>query len=831
MEKVILNGTWKAAGADHSDIKAQVPGCIHTDLMDNGFIEDPYYRDNETDLMWIGKTDWTYERLFEIDSNVLAHKHVKLVCYGLDTLAEVKVNGKFIASTDNAFRTWEFDVKPYLIKGENKIRIKLFSTYPYMSKKVDERWLAMTGIGHDRVKGSNYVRKSQCNYGWDWGPICVTAGIWRDIEIQAYDEAKIGDVHVTQKHKENKVELDVKTTLKDYDNSELEAKVTVSFEGETVCEKELKIAGEVSSIKLDVDNPKLWWPNNLGEQNLYDVKVELLNEDSETIDKKKTRIGLRTLILDRHDDQWGESFQFKVNGVPFFAKGANWIPIDTFVTRGSDEFYRQLLTDSKEANMNFMRVWGGGIYEQDIFYDLCDEFGICVWQDFMFACSAYPTYDDSWIDTFKQEAEDNIKRLRSHPSMALWCGNNELEHMVYMITDEVDEEVGTMSWDEYKYLFEDIIPTLLNEFDGEHDYWVSSSHTPGDNRGEPNDPTRGDAHLWEVWHARQPFEWYRTCEHRFNSEFGFQSFPEPEVVKSYTLPEDRNITSFIMEKHQRSGIGNDAILQYMLSWFQLPTDFDMLLWASQILQSLAIKYAVEHWRRKMPQGMGTLYWQLNDCWPVASWSSLDYLGNWKALHYSAKKFFSPILISGIEDKEKLSVEIHLSNDTLKNQKGEVVWKLMNLNGNLEQSGEFEANIAANTSARIETLNLAEAVKKAGGIRDVVLFYSFIVDGKEMSSNTTYFERPKHMKLQAPEFETGIKQISANEFELTIKADKPALWVWPELEGIAAKYSDRFFDLDGKNAKTVIVSLKNGMTEKEFVEKLNINSITDTYFSK
>ena len=418
----------------------------------------------------------------------------------------------------------------------------------------------------------------------------------------------------------------------------LKAKVTVSFKSEALCEKEYDITGEKSSAHIDIADPKLWWPNNLGEQNLYDVAVEIINADGKMIDKNSTRIGLRTLILDRHDDKWGESFQFKVNGVPFFAKGANWIPIDTFITRADEDFYRQILTDAQEANMNFIRVWGGGIYEQDMLYDLCDELGLCVWQDFMFACSAYPVYDDAWLDTFKAEAADNIKRLRSHPSIALWCGNNELEHMGYMITDEVNEETGTMSWAEYKLLFEEVIPEVLDIYDGGHDYWVSSPLTPGANRGEPNDPTRGDAHLWEVWHGRKPFEWYRTCEHRFNSEFGFQSFPEPEVVKSYTLPEDRNITSFIMEKHQRSGIGNDAILQYMLSWFQLPTSFDMLMWASQILQSLAIKYAVEHWRRKMPQGMGTLYWQLNDCWPVASWSSLDYIGNWKALHYSAKRF-------------------------------------------------------------------------------------------------------------------------------------------------------------------------------------------------
>jgi beta-mannosidase len=828
MQKVNLNGNWTAYGGSMSEIKAQVPGCIHTDLLNNGLIEDPYYRDNEKNQMWIGETDWTYERKFDVDPEILARKYVKLVCYGLDTFAHITINGKDVAVTDNAFRTWELDAKPYLFEGENKISIKFVSTYPYMKEKMAERWLTITGIDHHRVTGSNYVRKSQCNYGWDWGPMCVTCGIWRAIGIEAYDEAKIDDIHIKQTHNQKSVTLDVQTTLKDYSGAKLTAKVTVSFEGETVCVKEYDITGGESSAHIDIADPKLWWPNNLGEQNLYDVAVEIINADGKMIDESNTRIGLRTLILERHDDKWGESFQFEVNGVPFFAKGANWIPIDTFITRADEDFYRQILTDAQEANMNFIRVWGGGIYEQDMLYDLCDELGLCVWQDFMFACSAYPVYDDAWLDTFKAEAADNIKRLRSHPSLALWCGNNELEHMGYMITDEVNEETGTMSWAEYKQLFEKVIPEVLDKYDGGHDYWVSSPLTPGENRGEPNDPTRGDAHLWEVWHGRKPFEWYRTCEHRFNSEFGFQSFPEPDVVKSYTLPEDRNITSFIMEKHQRSGIGNDAILQYMLSWFQLPTSFDMLMWASQILQSLAIKYAVEHWRRKMPQGMGTLYWQLNDCWPVASWSSLDYIGNWKALHYSAKRFFAPVLISGVEDKEKLTVEIHISNDTLKEQTGKVEWKLVNLGGSIEASGQFDAKIAANASAKVHTLDIADAVNKAGGTREVVLFYSFIADGETLSSNTTYFERPKHMKLKAPKYGMSVKKLGANEFELTIKADKPALWVWPDIEGVPAKYSDRFFDLDGAGECVINITTQEDMDESVFEEKLKVWSITDTY---
>lgn len=828
MKKKSLNGNWTLSGANFSEVNATVPGCVHTDLLDSGLINNPYYRDEESNLMWIGETDWTYKREFIADEALLSSKHIKLFCHGLDTFSQININEKKVLHTDNMFRTWEIDIKEYLIIGKNIISIKFLSTYPYMKEKIDERWLTITGINHHRITGSNYVRKSQCNYGWDWGPMCVTAGIWRDIEIIAYNQTKIADVHITQKHSEDKVILDIKTTLDDYENASLKANISVSFEGEKVAEATYDIDNEISSTTIEIENPKLWWPNNLGKQYLYDIKIDLIDNKDNVIDEEETRIGLRTLILDRHDDQWGESFQFSINSTPFFAKGANWIPIDTFVTRGSDEFYRQLLTDAKEANMNCIRVWGGGIYEQDIFYDLCDELGLCVWQDFMFACSAYPVYDDKFMETFKHEAIDNIKRLRSHPCMALWCGNNELEHMGYMITDNVDEKAGTMSWDEYKILFEDLIPSLLEEYDGEHDYWVSSSHTPGKNRNEPNDPTRGDAHLWEVWHGRKPFEWYRTCEHRFNSEFGFQSFPEPDVIKSYTLPEDRNIASFVMEKHQRSGIGNDAILQYMLSWFQLPTSFDMLIWTSQILQSLAIKYAVEHWRRKMPQGMGTIYWQLNDCWPVASWSSIDYVGNWKALHYSAKKFFAPILISGLEDKDKHTVELHLSNDTLESKIGIVEWKLINLNGKLEDCGQLEAAIEANKSTIVDILDLSEQIEKAGGIRDVVLFYSFAIDGKIISENTTYFERPKHMKLQKSKIKTDITKIDDKKFEVKFSSDKPTLWVWTEVENKNAKYSDRFFDLDGENVKTITITLQEVMMIDELKERIKVLSLIDTY---
>ena len=422
-----LNGAWKARGGAYKDIDAAVPGSIHTDLMACGIIPDPYYRDNEALQMWVGETDWTFERAFEADAALLAKKHIMLICRGLDTISRVQINGETVGRTDNMHRTWTFDVRQYLKPGKNSITVTFFSAVKYAREKNRERWLWTSGLDFERMEGSNRIRKMHSNFGWDWGPKCVTCGIWRDIGLAAYDRPKVADVHITQKHKKNAVLLGIQMSLADYDGMELKTKVTVRFQNRAVCEKEYDIKGPVPSVELDVQNPKLWWPNNLGGQNLYDVGFELFSAEGEKTDEKNVRIGLRTLSLDRHADKWGESFAFKINGVPFFAKGANWIPIDTFVTRGSDEFYRQLLSDAKEANMNFIRVWGGGIYEQDVFYDICDELGICVWQDFMFACSAYTAYDAAFMDNVKKEATENVIRLRNHPCMALLCGNNEIE--------------------------------------------------------------------------------------------------------------------------------------------------------------------------------------------------------------------------------------------------------------------------------------------------------------------------------------------------------------------------------------------------------------------
>ncbi len=473
--------------------------------------------------------------------------------------------------------------------------------------------------------------------------------------------------------------------------------------------------------------------------------------------------------------------------------------------------------------MNMLRVWGGGIYEADIFYNLCDELGICIWQDFMFACATYPTFDHSFMENVQAEAEDNIRRLRHHPCLALWCGNNELEQ------GWVGEEWNNrqMSWGDYSRLFDELLPGIIDKLDPEHSYWPCSPHSPYGDRRDYNNEQWGDAHLWNVWHGKQPFEWYRTSKHRFASEFGFQSFPEPKTVYSYTDPQDRNITSYIMEHHQRSGIGNTTIMTYLLDWFRLPTSFEITLWLSQILQGMAMKYAIEHWRRNMPRTMGTLYWQLNDCWPVASWSSIDYYHRWKALHYMAKRFFSPVLVSGVEDAEKGTVELYITSDLREAFTGKLSWKLTNVEGKNLLDGIKQVSILPLYSRVVHILKLKKYIKEHG-IRNLMLWLELSVDGRIVSTNFVSFARPKHFELCKPDITTSVSENNGDNFIVTLTAKAPALFIWLELEGIDTSFSDNFFYLlPGKSVQIDVVP-KVLITLSEIKERLRVRSLIDTY---
>lgn len=827
MLKQSLNGEWKLRkSGEQETIQAQIPGCVHTDLIKAGKIENPFYRNNEENLMWIGKSDWEYKREFDLKAELLNSKKIFLSAKGLDTLAKIYINDQKIAETNNMYRKWEFEIKDYLKEGKNEIKIKFNSPFPYLKKKDEEFQIPAWSVGDHRLHGGGWIRKQPSNFGWDWGPMLVTMGIWKDIELVSLDKARLEEIKVKQDHLEDgNVALDIDLLTEKITAEDLFVSVDFSLTGKGIYKNNFKIEGEKAKIEFEVEDPKLWWPNGMGEQPLYDLEISIFDSSENKLDSIKKRIGLREIELITEDDQWGQSFKFAVNGREFFAKGANWIPADAFVSRVSRKDYRQLLESAAEANMNMLRVWGGGLYEKDDFYEICDELGLTVWQDFIFACGTYPTFDDDFMDNVKIEAEENVKRIRHHASLALWCGNNEIEQGI--AAEKWDSEKITMPWDDYKKLFDDLLPEIVEDHDPETDYWPGSPHSPKGDRNDFNNPDWGDAHLWDVWHGKEPFEWYRSCEHRFNSEFGFQSFPEPKTVYGYTEPEDRNITSYVMEHHQRSGIGNSTIMHYMLNWFKLPVGFENVIWTSQILQGLGIKYAVENWRRNMPRGMGTLYWQLNDNWPVASWSSLDYHGRWKALHYMAKKFYAPIIITGIENTEDFSVELHLTSDRLEAKTGKVNWHLRDVSGNLVVGNSFETEIEAQSNQHLRTLQLQDYVNDYGA-RDLMLWLELEVDGEIIADNFVSFVRPKHMQLKQPEIKTEIRRLEAGKYWLKLSAAKTALWTWLELKDSDLKLSDNFFHLYPEREREIIAEIDKDLRIEEFEKQLTIKSLIDTY---
>jgi beta-mannosidase len=793
-------------------------------LMAAGKIPDPFWRDNELAVQWVGESDWVYERGFDVPQGLLEHQRVLLCCEGLDTLAAVHINGVEVGRADNMFRTWQFDVKPYLRAGSNRVSIDFTSPLPYIRRRQAERRLADVSGPPHQPSGRGWVRKEPCNFGWDWGPVLVTCGIWRPITLLALDRARLTGVRIQQDHSQpGRAILEVTPEIARLAEGPLAARVRVSLGSVAVAQGEMDCAGACPALRLAVEDPQLWWPNGLGDQPLYDVLVELLDEAGKVVDHAERRIGLRTLRLERQPDPWGESFRFVANGVPFFAKGSDWIPADAFATRVTPARYRQLLEAAVASHQNMLRVWGGGIYESDLFYDCCDELGICVWQDMMFACATYPTFDGAFMDNVRAEAEDNIRRLRHHPCLALWCGNNELEQG---LVGPAWSETQT-SWEDYSRLFDRLLPQIVQNLDPGRDYWPSSPHSPLGDRSDWNNPACGDAHLWSVWHGREPFEWYRRTGHRFVSEFGFQSFPEPRTVNAFTTPEDRNVTSYVMEHHQRSLIGNAVIMHYMLDWFRLPTSFEMTLWLSQILQGMGIQLGVEHFRRNMPRTMGALYWQLNDCWPVASWSSIDYHGRWKALHYMARRFYAPVLLSAVEESGGGMVELYLSNDLRQPQAGEVAWSLTDVQGSELAAGHVPAGMEALSSAKVAQLDLRTQLRDHGA-RALLLWLAYGSEGQTVCENLLTFARPKHLELAEPGIAAKVESLGKGRFAVTVSARKPALWVWLVAEGLDAQWSDSFFHLKPAQPRRVTVLVADGLSAGRLREALRAYSLVDTY---
>ncbi len=744
-------------------IMASVPGSVYTDLLNSGEIPDPFWRDNEMKILPLMEYDYRYTRDFEISEDVLSYEHIYLRCYGLDTLAAVEINGEQAGMANNMHRTWIFDVKHLVKAGKNNICINFSSPTKYIRRTYDTHRLEGT---EDAMQGFPYLRKAHFMFGWDWGPRLPDCGIWRNIELIAYNRARITDVLIRQYHESGRVRLSVETHI-DSDTSEV-----LTTEVRVTGPDGIVYRGDGKLCEIIIDNPELWWPAGFGKQPLYKVEVTLCGKDIEP-DRWTGDIGLRTLTICRESDLDGngESFCHIVNGVKIFAMGADYIPEDNLLPRRSPERTRRLLEDARLANMNTIRVWGGGYYPDDWFYDICDELGLLVWQDCMFACAVYDLTEE-FEKNIREEITDNVRRLRRHPSLALWCGNNEMEDFVRQGTWVTEKKQAA----DYIKMYEYIIPEIMKKEDPDTFYWPSSPSSGGSFE-TPNDPDRGDVHYWEVWHGLKPFTEYRKYLFRYASEFGFQSFPCMDTIERFTEPEDRNPFSYVMEKHQRNASANGRIAEYLSQMYLYPSSFDSFIYASQLLQAQAMQYGVEHWRRNRGRCMGAVIWQLNDCWPVVSWSSIDYFGCWKALHYFEKRFFAPVLISCQEEgilsqntnvnaellPDKMSARLNVSNETLDWFNGTAYWSLRSPDAAVIDSGCFPVSIPPMSAAWLSD------AQDFSGCSFYDCYYTYELkdqDGSTVGSGSVLFCAPKHFRFQDPELEA---QIEGDEVIVTAKA--------------------------------------------------------------
>ena len=799
---------------------ASVPGCVHTDLLDNKLIDDPFYRDNEQKLQWIGKTDWEYQTSFNLTTEIFARKNLELVFAGLDTYADIFLNNEPLLSTDNMFRTWRVDAKHLAKAGANTLRIRFRSpineVLPLMAKMNYE----LPASNDQGEKTSPHTRKAPYQYGWDWGPRFVTSGIWRPVSLEAWDDARIADLHILPRDIHGdlaKLTAEIEVVA-GADNDAVVVLDNLSDKN-VVAQRRVKLTPGTNRVAFDVaiSHPKLWWPNGLGAHPLYTFQARLMVA-GKLVDQASQRTGLRALELRQQRDDSGKSFNFVINGVPVFAKGANWIPADSFPTRITKDKYRELLESARDTHMNMLRVWGGGIYESDDFYDLCDEMGIFVWQDFMFGCSMYPG-DRKFLDNVRHEVIDNVKRLRNHPSIVIWVGNNEIEtawkHWGWK------EKLPARLWDDYLKIFHGVLPEVCSSLDPSRPYWPSS---PSSNlEADPESQKMGDLHYWQVWHAAAPFSEYEKQFPRFMSEYGFQSFPQIETVRTYTVDGDRDIQSPVMLAHQKHPRGNQLIREYMLREYPEPKDFESFLYVSQVLQAEGIKVGAEHLRRIMPHNMGSLFWQLDDCWPVASWSSIDYTGRWKALQFYAGRFYSDILLSPHEENGNLN--FYVVSDRAQSTAAQLQVSLLDFEGHTlsRWQQDIEANALSSKSYLTIPIDTLLAGKDA---KSVFVFAELLVDGKSVSQNEHFFQPFKSLMLPRPRITMEVAPARSG-FRISLSSDKLARAVYLSTSN-AGLFTNNYFDLIPGRKVEVEFRARGAVKLADFRQGFKVRSLADAF---
>ena len=763
---------------DTYSLPGTVPCSMYSILLAHKKIKHPYDRMNEKAITPLSEKDCEMTATLSVTEEMLAKKHLDLVFYGLDTLCDVYFNGKKMLYADNMHRTWRIDVKNEAICGENTVKLHFYSPSEYIARKNKEHFLFAANVGFT-LGGIGHIRKASCMFGWDWGPILPDMGLYRDVTLEAYD-ARIDSFAVRQIHENGSVTLSLSVeTVGQHGDAKA---VITSPDGEKE-EYSLHLSGKT---EIAIDDPQLWWPNGLGAQPLYKIEL-ILEKDGKTLHSITKTIGLRTLTVSTEKDAYGEEFCHVVNGVKFFAMGADYIPEDNILAWTSPERTEKLIRSCVKANFNTLRVWGGGFYPDDHFYELCDRYGLVVWQDFMFACMNV-RMTDAFTENVKAEFIDVLKRIRHHACLGILCGNNEMEEAL-MYWSSCRPSKTQLVVDDYLLLYENILPEICAAYAPDVFYWPASPSSHG-GFDDPRNENVGDVHYWQVWHGGVPFEEYRKHYFRYCSEFGFEAFPMMKTLKSFALPEDMKLDSDVMHSHQKCHSGNEKILAYVKDYYKIPEDFGKFVYLSQLLQADAIRYGVEHFRRFRGRCMGALYWQLNDCWPVVSWASVDYFGRWKALHYRARKFFAPVLISLHENEtEKI---VNISNETRKTFDGKISVRVKNNRFDVLASYETDVSVSALSSKDfVLPRELSETIDKYANT--LFLEYTLEKDGAVLERDAKIYVKPCEYRFEDPQITYALRaENGAYYLDLTAKAFAKSVMI--EWENADVEPEDNFFDI-------------------------------------
>ncbi len=816
---ISLNGKWqfkKCGTIQYFD--GVVPGSVYADLLSNKLMPNQYYRENEDEVKALYNFNYEYIKSFQIDSKFLENERIILAFDGVDTIADIFVNGQKIAHTENFHVEYRYEVKSYLKEGENEIKVVLYSPSQYIKNAQDMR--PLWGVTWQTMPGYNHIRKPHYMFGWDWGPMLPDLGIWNNVSLIEQNTAVIEDFLVRQKHFTGSVELEVLVECDVFENQKVELLCEVtSPNGEKIKSQIIAFNGK-NLLDLTIQCPLLWWPNGLGEQNLYGICVSLL-KGGKAISTMEKELGLRTLTINRSPDKWGESFCFEVNGKAIFATGANYIPEDNILGLCTKERTKTTLQNCVDANFNCVRVWGGGLYATDYFMELCDKMGLVVWHDFMFACAIYDL-DEAFKNNITKEVICNIKRLRNHASLGMFCGNNEME----IAWTEWGLPENLKLRQDYFEQFERIIPELVKKYSPDIFYWPASPSSEG-GFVEPNADSRGDAHYWDVWHGKKWFSDFENYHFRFASEYGFQSLPSMKTIRTFAENEDLSLYSPVMEKHQKcsDSIGNNGnmiIANYLSNYYAYPTSFEKMVYASQILQGDCLRTAIEHYRRNRGRCMGSTYWQLNDSNPVISWSTIDYYGRWKASHYFVKRCYAPVLLSAVIKESKIN--LHLINDKNVQFSGKIVYRLISQTKGIliENSIENVACDELNTTI-VSEINAENYISNSIENREIYFEYTLYSDNNIISSEVLTIEKAKHFSYKKPNIIANIYR-EDDATMLEICSDCYAGKVGIEFDDFDIVLEDNYFDLTEYTPR--IIKLNTNEDIKKLKSNIQITSIYD-----